>query len=63
MHGYSIRNCLFSRYGTVQHEMLHALGFFHEQSRTDRNDFVTINLDNVEEGKIDRKSRFVSRDV
>lgn len=34
----------------VEHEILHALGFFHEQSRYDRNSFVTIQFDNIQEG-------------
>uniref|UniRef100_A0A3Q2CK36 Metalloendopeptidase n=1 Tax=Cyprinodon variegatus TaxID=28743 RepID=A0A3Q2CK36_CYPVA len=34
----------------VEHELLHALGFYHEQSRTDRDDYVDIWLDQVTPG-------------
>ncbi|XP_023187890.1 low choriolytic enzyme-like isoform X1 [Xiphophorus maculatus] len=41
--------CLSHR--TVQHEVLHALGFNHEQVRSDRDAHVKILFENIEEGK------------
>ncbi|XP_038554056.1 meprin A subunit beta-like [Micropterus salmoides] len=42
-------NC--DRIATIEHEFLHALGFWHEQSRADRNDYVNIMWDRISEGK------------
>jgi hypothetical protein len=33
---------------TIQHEFMHALGFYHEQSRPDRDQFVQVNWGNID---------------
>lgn len=43
------RGC--GRKGIIQHEIFHALGRLHEQSRPDRNQYVTINWHNIEPNK------------
>jgi hypothetical protein len=35
----------------IAHELMHALGFVHEHSRSDRDQFVQVNWDNVIEGR------------
>lgn len=39
-----------SSFGTVLHELLHVAGLFHEHTRSDRDQFVTVNLSSVISG-------------
>ncbi|KXJ72215.1 hypothetical protein RP20_CCG018582 [Aedes albopictus] len=38
------------KHGVVVHELLHALGFFHQQSAANRDDYVKILWENIEPG-------------
>lgn len=42
------RGCEYK--ATTIHEMMHAIGFYHEQSRRDRDSFVTVNFHNIVKG-------------
>jgi hypothetical protein len=46
--------------GSIAHEILHAAGLWHEQSREDRDSFITVNLANVEAGKEHNFNRHVA---
>jgi hypothetical protein len=46
--------------GNAIHEIGHAVGLWHEQSREDRNQFVTVHLENVEEGKAHNFNQHIS---
>ncbi|XP_046836940.1 seminal metalloprotease 1-like [Vespa crabro] len=39
------------RHGVVVHELMHALGFYHQQSAANRDEWVVIHWDNIKPGK------------
>ena len=47
----------------VIHELLHAVGFAHEQTRPDRDQFVTINWGNVQSGTENNFRLYSTSDV
>uniref|UniRef100_T1GF66 Metalloendopeptidase n=1 Tax=Megaselia scalaris TaxID=36166 RepID=T1GF66_MEGSC len=49
--------------GTVIHEFLHAIGFFHQQSSYERDLFIDIIWENIEEGKDHNFDKRKIRDV
>ncbi|XP_062247051.1 high choriolytic enzyme 1-like isoform X1 [Platichthys flesus] len=44
----SRQGCLY--HSTVQHELLHALGFNHEQTRSDRDSYIKVHWENIIDG-------------
>ncbi|CAH1269126.1 ASTL [Branchiostoma lanceolatum] len=49
--------------GTVIHEILHALGFWHEQSRPDRDNFVAIQWANIPQSVRYNFQKYTNREV
>ncbi|CAF4231661.1 unnamed protein product [Rotaria sordida] len=51
------------RTAIIQHELLHILGFFHEQSRPDRDEYVSILWQNIIKGTENNFQKYSSADV
>ena len=52
---------LFFYPGTILHEIGHALGFYHEQNRSDRDEHIEVNLDNVKSSYRGNFAKFPSQ--
>lgn len=59
---YQTPGCLI-KLGTVMHELLHAVGFYHEQNRFDRDRHVRINTKNIPEDKLINFERISEKEI
>lgn len=53
----------FLQLGVIAHEVAHALGFWHEQSRPDRDSFVDVVWKNIDSGSLGQFLKEQSDDV
>lgn len=51
------KNC--DKFGIVVHELGHVIGFWHEHTRPDRDDHVSIIRDNIQPGKINFRNCYL----
>lgn len=49
-------NCIYK--GTIIHEIMHSLGFWHEQSRPDRNKYVEVMWENISPNELNNFNKY-----
>lgn len=48
--------CVYT--GTTTHELMHAIGFMHEQNRPDRDQYIDVNFDNIKTDYADQFEKY-----
>ncbi|XP_006557885.2 zinc metalloproteinase nas-13 isoform X2 [Apis mellifera] len=51
------------QHGVIVHELMHALGFYHQQSAADRDEWVAINWENIKPGREHNFNKYDNRTV
>ncbi|XP_055349922.1 zinc metalloproteinase nas-6-like [Paramacrobiotus metropolitanus] len=49
--------------GIIHHELMHLMGFYHEQSRTDRDDYVEINWSNIAPENVPQFQKYSAQEI
>eukprot|EP00058_Branchiostoma_floridae_P026505 XP_002611996.1 hypothetical protein BRAFLDRAFT_86955 [Branchiostoma floridae] len=49
--------------GVMMHELMHVIGFWHEQSRSDRDDWVVIQWENIQDGMAHNFDKYSQMEV
>ncbi|VDK21845.1 unnamed protein product, partial [Anisakis simplex] len=58
--------CFIIEVGIISHEILHSLGIWHEQSRSDRDEYINVNYDNLfpgMEGNFEKRTEVVTSNL
>ncbi|XP_075137794.1 embryonic protein UVS.2-like [Leptodactylus fuscus] len=59
--GVDIEDCMYR--GIIQHELNHALGFYHEHMRSDRDNYVTIMYQNIPAGALPNFDKLITNNL
>jgi hypothetical protein len=61
--GISLSPACVEVHGIILHELMHALGFFHEQARADRDRYVKVNFENIDKDEFLQFDKYSLRKI